>query len=756
MNKYFTTLSFLLAVSSSFAQTPVLVKDINAGINNSNTYLDGIIFNGNYIFPAKDGINGTELWITDASTANTTLVKDINTGSGDGWPTNFIIVNNTVFFVAYTVATGYELWKTDGTTNGTVMVKDIFSGPNSGFINYNGTSFIQLRNVWEQGGSFFFTANSDNSVNYNNDIELWKSDGTTGGTVRVSDIQPGNEGSHPDHFMVFNNTLFFNAYTIANGSELWKSDGTTSGTVLVKDIFPGANSGFVNYNGTSYFGLTNVWENNGSFFFIANTNNSVNYNNDIELWKSDGTTGGTVRVSDIQPGNEGSHPNDFMVFNNTLFFAAYTIANGSELWKSDGTTSGTVLVKDIFTGTNSGFVNYNGTSYFGLNSVWEHNGSFFFIANTDNSVNYNNDIELWKSDGTTGGTVRVSDIQPGTEGSHPNDFMVFNNTLFFAAYTIANGSELWKSDGTTSGTTLVKDIFPGANSGFVNYNGTSYFGLSNVWEHNGSFFFIANNNNSIASNNNIELWKSDGTGPGTVMVQDIYTGNNGSHPHNFVQFNNELYFAAYTGSSNGDELYKSDGTAGGTQLLKNIQPGAGSGIMSNFYNIFSYGNTFYFLAYELSNFDNELWKTDGTTGNTVKVLDIYSGSSGSYPNSFVILPNDHVLFLATDAGNGTELWTIYLPGISDVKEITDLAFSVFPNPVTNGQVMLTLGDKMQGNYTLQMLDTDGRLVYSQKLQAIPSGNITVSLPVSQPGIYYLRIFNSNDFSQTRKILIGLK
>jgi ELWxxDGT repeat protein len=36
-----------------------------------------------------------------------------------------------------------------------------------------------------------------------------------------------------------------------------------------------------------------------------------------------------------------------------------------------------------------------------------------------------------------------------------------NGTLFFSAYTAADGIELWKSDGTTAGTTLVKDIFPG-------------------------------------------------------------------------------------------------------------------------------------------------------------------------------------------------------------------------------------------------------------------------------------------------------
>jgi ELWxxDGT repeat protein len=54
----------------------------------------------------------------------------------------------------------------------------------------------------------------------------------------VRDIHPGPEGSAPDYLAAVGSTLFFAAGDEPHGVELWKSDGTTAGTVLVKDIHP--------------------------------------------------------------------------------------------------------------------------------------------------------------------------------------------------------------------------------------------------------------------------------------------------------------------------------------------------------------------------------------------------------------------------------------------------------------------------------------------------------------------------------------
>jgi ELWxxDGT repeat protein len=59
----------------------------------------------------------------------------------------------------------------------------------------------------------------------------------------------------------------------------------------------------------------------------------------------------------------------------------------------------------------------------------------------------------------------VKDIRPGSyTSSDPENLTAVGNTLFFTADNGVNGEELWKSDGTEAGTILVGDIRPGSSS----------------------------------------------------------------------------------------------------------------------------------------------------------------------------------------------------------------------------------------------------------------------------------------------------
>jgi ELWxxDGT repeat protein len=78
----------------------------------------------------------------------------------------------------------------------------------------------------------------------------------------VRDINMAAGNSFPSFFAASGSVIYFRADDGINGDELWKSDGTSAGTVLVKDIKLGAEGSWIerltNANGTLYF---RAWDN---------------------------------------------------------------------------------------------------------------------------------------------------------------------------------------------------------------------------------------------------------------------------------------------------------------------------------------------------------------------------------------------------------------------------------------------------------------------------------------------------------------
>jgi ELWxxDGT repeat protein len=479
--------------------------------------------------------------LEDRTAPATFLLKDIRPGASGSFPQQMVNVNGVIFFIANDGSTGYELWKSDGTSGGTVLVKDIRPGPGSGF--YASPIFPENPPLINVNGTLFFVANDGT-----NGYELWKSDGTSSGTVLVRDINPGTGSAFgwwwPNTwFTNVNGTLYFVANDGTTGLELWKSDGTSTGTRLVRNINPGGNSSYPRY-------LTNV---SGTLFFSADDGTKGH-----ELWKSDGTPGGTVLVRDIWPASGHSYPRHLANVNGTLFFAADDGTNGWELWKSNGTSTGTVLVKDIRPGPP-----WDPHSHpYSLTNV---GGRLFFIA--DNGTNGR---ELWISDGTSTGTVLLKDINQGaghafgTLNAPLPSFTNVNGTLFFIADDGLYGFELWKSDGTAGGTVRVKDINPGANWAFSNASPPS---LTNV---RGTLFFAADD-----GTNGRELWKSNGTDAGTVLVRDIRPGANSSNPQWLAEAGGLLFFQANDGTS-GAELWVNTDNVQPTTIVNIIAPPDGT------------------------------------------------------------------------------------------------------------------------------------------------------------------------------------
>jgi ELWxxDGT repeat protein len=560
---------------------------------------------GTLFFSANDGTHGDELWKSDGTDAGTVLVKDINSALSSSSPKNLTNVGGTLFFTAYDGIHKRGLWKSDGTATGTAM---ILEGQPTGY-GYGQT----INNLANFGGVLFFRAN-DGAHGY----EIWKSDGTSAATAMIKDLEFRTCKSNPQEYANVNGTLFFIANDGTHGYSLWKSGGTETETVLVSGIF----------EGTEFYHpdkLTNV---GGTLFFTANDGTHGK-----ELWKSDGTAAGTMLVKDITPGSSGSYLQYLTNVGGVLFFSTDDGINGNELWKSDGTAGGTMLVKNIRSGKASSFPSM-------LTNVA---GTLYFVANY-NTHSYG----IWKSNGTDTGTVLVKDLWLPNAGFV--EYLNLTNvggTLFFTYNDGPHGCELWKSDGTEAGTLMVKDIHLG-NSGS---------NPDNLTDIGGTLFFTAND-----GIHDCELWKSNGTAAGTVLVKDInpYPGWEGMltgiydfypMPH-FANLGGTLFFRANDGS-HGCELWKSDGTAAGTVLVKDINTGiygSGTGYLTNA------GGMLFFTTQD-STHGFELWKSDGTEAGTVLVMDFLFGTVSSYPQ-FLTAVGGRLFFTTDDGIHGREPWVL--------------------------------------------------------------------------------------------------
>ncbi|HSN60697.1 MAG TPA: hypothetical protein VLR49_07170, partial [Ferruginibacter sp.] len=312
----------------------------------------------------------------------------------------------------------------------------------------------------------------------------------------------------------------------------------------------------------------------------------------------------------------------------------------SSIWVTDGTLLGTVSISTAI-------------KYESFGNILS--GKFIFRGTTAGTGS-----EIYITDGTTLGTVLVKDIYPGTTGSKPGDFALMNGFMYFSATTAAEGRELWRSNGTLGGTTLVKDIIPGPDSS----NKIDQYHLYS----NGTYLLFA----AKTASSGIELWKSDGSNAGTQLFLDINTGNAGadsSLPDNFFSFNGLVLFTA-TDATHGNEIWKTDGTLPGTVLLKDINVGLGSSTSVSieflpgfsvtypvFFSFHIFNNRAYFNAYDGTG-NGQIWGTDGSTLNTTLLKDIIPGVSVS---SFVFLLDavnlpTKFIFPVSDGTSRSELW----------------------------------------------------------------------------------------------------
>lgn len=700
---------------------------------------DGLFYSGN------DPAYGTELFYEDGTVGNPPVIIDVYPGIGGSFPGSFTVYNNKLHFMAVRNNPPYgntnngkgakTLFETDGTILGTSSLID--------FGVYDGSS---SRTAAEISMKVFVNKLFYYNIMGNNTI-LYSYDGTNHTDIHTfTNINIFDYVKKLNFKTEINGTLYFNA-TDNKILKSWETDGVTvtasslnltsaeyfivlSNEVLMvkhpnvsQELFSMTLAGVE----TSIYDFSNIQELipkeftalGGVAFFIAT--------DDVEgsqLWKTDGTTANTSRVTSRGYTNtNGSHPTDLINQLGSLYFSAND-GNGSKLFKTDGTASNTVVTADAV--GKSGGVVFNGEYYYTLrigvsDQLWKTDGTsatqlfqaenliqdltvsgnnLFFVTTTTNEGE-----ELWISDGTVGNKQVLDMAAGGTLNTSPKDLVDVDGTLYFTGMDLSKGARgLWKSDGTFANTTVVfsddydiseltkfedklffvlDNLFNGVEpklynttaDGFIDFdlNPSGDSEPHSFQEMNGELYFFTKSPERA-------LWKSDGTEEGTLFLYRLpnpdYSSQN-AQPNNVFASSNTLFYSYYPGY--GPSQWTYNGTQGGSLPTSTISPNNNTIVIDNMVYFLSSGN---------------LMETDGTIGGTRIVLE---GDYSSIPGGFNSL-NEELYFSYDDGLIGHELYKyksnqqgFVLIGSSDltITENTDIDITLDWTPGNgDGRVVL--------------------------------------------------------------------
>lgn len=514
----------------------VLIKDIFPGTSSCSIDHE-VPFGDRLFFVADDGVHGSELWCSDGSSDGTFMVRDISPGRESSAPYKLCPVDSRFYFAADDGVHGQELWTTDGTEASTRMVADLNPGVAStdlwSFAPF-GDQLLFCAKVPEYGEEIFIVNNRSESPRLLKDIvtgsrdsgphnivpvgdyfvftcddgihgeELWISDGSDHGTRLAADIASPIEvlSSDPKDLTADAGRVFFSALDHEHGREAWVSDGTEAGSLILHDICPGRTGS-----------APGPFIKSGKDIFFPATSPECGR----ELWKSEGTPSTTTLVFDLNVGPDGASIQHLVELDNSLYFTADDGVHGQGLWTLKDTADAPILlldvaasskgmeIEDVFSFWNNLYLYaIDDKGSIGLYRFSEEDASLHFLLQEANNIR-----EFIRSHATAQASSTLDEsiiyfIRPPYEGRF--SYAIFpakQDTVFFSSHTPENGAELWKTDGTAKGTVLVRDIYPGPPSS----------GPDQITALGKSVYFIAE-----APGEGRILFCSEGTEPSTAPV----------------------------------------------------------------------------------------------------------------------------------------------------------------------------------------------------------------------------------------------
>ncbi|WP_435354502.1 3-coathanger stack domain-containing protein [Emticicia sp. SJ17W-69] len=589
------------------------------------------------------------------------IIKDIAQSNKSIVIESTCTVGNSFYISAKNLETGIKsLWFTDGQTSGTIEL--INTGqPNAP------TSFERMT---EWNGKLFFASGNQ----YHRD--LWVSDGTINGTIKFkSDIGTFAQGDF-GKFYKGQNYLFFISQKDdydTNGIDLWRTDGTTAGTLYLKSLY------------TSSEVEPTFLDIEGIFYFISFTDNSSNRTE--QLWSTDGNTFTYLANLTSEPRYYASQR--FIKLGSQLIVEHFKVTSSGytniiELWKSNGTIAGTVKYTEYDAG-------YRSTSNF--REYLEINGVLYFNGSDTNKG------ELWRTDGTQYGTYAISNFAANGDNTDPRGFNNINNQLI-ALGNIEYQSRLFRVGASNYAEKIIipNNLYYSTASYFAKLNNQLYFTIGdNIWQTDGvnsSLFYAHNSNYSVykyhTANNKLfftgknslnqeKLFVCDGT---IAVDLSIYQSQSSFVFQKILgQTSNIIFFLAYD-DIHGYEIWRTDGTQFGTFLLKDINTEKAS---SSPKKIISVGNKIFYTARNEKT-GTELWETDAYTLNTSIHYEFTTDTTQNFNGLASFNGKGYVMT------NGTELWEIRNTGVYKIQ--SESRESTYPAnfTISNNRLFFTFKD----------------------------------------------------------------
>lgn len=323
-----------------------------------------------------------------------------------------------------------------------------------------------------------------------------------------------------------------------------------------------------------------------------------------------------------------------------------------------------------------------------------------FSAKSTDTLTLNTTEEVWVTDGTNGGTLSMN--YPSLQETYTfsaDSVMLFPKIESRIIGSTSNSNyALMKLNPNTKRVSKIKTF----DTEFIyEANGE----LQKFAKSNGAYYFSA-----FSQAEGIELWKTDATTLGTILVKDIEVGTNNSSPKNFVDFNNQLYFSTIPSYQN-SSLWKSDGTANGTIKIKDIGSAINKIVVS--------GSKLFIFT------ETGLWVSDGTESGTILL-------SNTTPDSNNAININSTLFFTfaitnnTNVNNNRKLYKsdgVSITLVKDFVPITDMG-SISRLTNYNGILAFRAG-RMQSAYynytTTELWRSDGTNAGTYMIKSINNG-----------------------------------